>query len=61
MRLERVGEAFAITKIALQTEASAPGITPAEFQAQAEKAKTGCPVSKALAGATITLAAKLTS
>jgi osmotically inducible protein OsmC len=59
--LEREGDAFAITKIALATEASVPGITPAEFQAQAQKAKAGCPVSKALAGASISLVAKLVS
>jgi len=59
VRLEREGEAFAITKIDLATEASVPGITPAEFQAQAQKAKTGCPVSKALAGSAITLTARL--
>jgi osmotically inducible protein OsmC len=59
VRLEREGEGFAITKIDLATEASVPGITPAEFQAQAQKAKTGCPVSKALAGSAITLTAKL--
>ncbi|HYQ90392.1 MAG TPA: OsmC family protein [Candidatus Binatia bacterium] len=57
--LERSGDGFAITKIALQTEASVPGITPADFQAQAEKAKSGCPVSKALAGTSISLTAKL--
>jgi osmotically inducible protein OsmC len=57
--LERSGEGFAITRIALRTEASVPGITPADFQAQAEKAKSGCPVSKALAGTPITLTAKL--
>jgi organic hydroperoxide reductase OsmC/OhrA len=32
---------------------------PADFQVQAEKAKAGCPVSKALAGTSITLTAKL--
>jgi len=58
--LERSGEGFAITKIALRTEAAVPGITAADFQAQAEKAKSGCPVSKALAGTSITLEAKLT-
>jgi osmotically inducible protein OsmC len=57
--LERSGDGFAITKIALQTEASVPGITPADFQAQAEKAKSGCPVSKALAGTSISLTARL--
>jgi osmotically inducible protein OsmC len=59
--LEREGDGFAITKIALATEASVPGITPAEFQAQAQKAKAGCPVSKALLGASISLVAKLVS
>ena len=59
VHLEREGEGFGITKIDLATEASVPGITPAEFQAQALKAKTGCPVSKALAGTAITLTAKL--
>jgi len=59
VRLDRAGEGFAITKIALATEASVPGISPADFQAQAEKAKANCPVSKALAGTSITLTAKL--
>ena len=57
--LERSGEGFAITKIALRTEATVPGISAADFQAQAQKAKSGCPVSKALAGTSITLEAKL--
>ena len=57
--LEREGEGFGITKIALATEATVPGITPADFQAQAQKAKAGCPVSKALAGTSISLTAKL--
>ena len=59
MSLEREGEGFAITKIQLATEASVPGIAPAEFQAQAQKAKANCPVSKALDGTSISLAAKL--
>ncbi|TMQ54554.1 MAG: OsmC family protein [Candidatus Eisenbacteria bacterium] len=59
VRLERAGEGFAITKIDLATEASVPGIAAADFQAQAEKAKANCPVSKALAGTAITLTAKL--
>lgn len=61
VRLDRAQEGFAITKIELTTEGSVPGLTPAEFQAQAEKAKANCPVSKALAGTTITLTAKLVS
>jgi osmotically inducible protein OsmC len=59
VHLEREGEGFGITKIQLATEASVPGIAPADFQAQAQKAKANCPVSKALAGASISLTAKL--
>ena len=59
MSLERQGEGFAITKIQLETEASVPGLAAADFEAQAQKAKANCPVSKALAGASISLAAKL--
>lgn len=50
---------FAITRIDLQTEGEVPGIDEAEFQKQAEAAKKGCPVSKALAATEITLNAKL--
>jgi osmotically inducible protein OsmC len=50
---------FAITKIKLETRASVPGIEPAAFQRIADGAKTGCPVSKALASVRIELDAKL--
>ena len=54
------GEAgFAITRIELETEARVPGIEDAKFQEIAEGAKTGCPVSKALAGTEIVLTARL--
>lgn len=59
VKLEKVGEGFAITKIHLVCEAEIPNIDEATFQRQAEGAKTGCPVSKALAGPEITLEAKL--
>jgi osmotically inducible protein OsmC len=39
-----------ITKIALSVRGTVPGIDAATFVAAAEGAKTGCPVSKALAG-----------
>lgn len=58
---EKVGEGFAITGIALETKASVPGMDDAAFQEQAEKAKTGCPISKALASVPITLNATLAS
>jgi osmotically inducible protein OsmC len=57
--LEKVGESFAITHIDLTCEAKVPNIDDAAFQKFADGAKTGCPVSKALAGTKINLAAKL--
>ena len=57
--IDKVGQGFGITRIELATEGSVPGIDAAEFQKRAEGAKTNCPVSKALAGTTITLTAKL--
>ena len=59
VHLEKVGEGFSITKIELITEAEIPGIDNAAFQTNAEAAKKGCPVSKALAATEITLSAKL--
>jgi osmotically inducible protein OsmC len=53
------GDGFAITKSALTTQADIPGIDEAVFQEKANAAKSGCPVSKALAGVEITLDAKL--
>jgi osmotically inducible protein OsmC len=50
-----------ITTIHLTTEGAVPGITAEDFQEHAEAAKAGCPVSKALAGPSITLDATLTS
>ena len=59
VRLEKVEDGFAITTIELQTEAVVPDIDEAVFMEQAEAAKKGCPVSKALAGVNITLTARL--
>jgi lipoyl-dependent peroxiredoxin len=52
---------FAVSKIELFTEAEVPGIDDETFQTQAEGAKKGCPISKALAAVPITLEAKLLS
>ena len=49
----------AITKIHLTTTAHVPGLDDETFQELAAAAKDGCPVSKALAGAEITLDATL--
>jgi lipoyl-dependent peroxiredoxin len=48
-----------ITGIHLTVRGSVPGISAEDFAAAAEDAKTGCPVSKALTGTTITLDAAL--
>ena len=59
VKLEKVGEAFSITQIELETEADIPGIDDATFQKYALEAKENCPVSKALAGTEIHMRAKL--
>ncbi|GAB3599793.1 OsmC family peroxiredoxin [Microbacterium tumbae] len=48
-----------ITGSHLNVNATVPGLTPEQFQEIAEGAKTGCPVSQALAGIEITLEATL--
>ena len=53
------GEGFKITKSHIVCEAKVPGMDHATFVAHAETAKSGCPVSQALAGTEITLEAKL--
>jgi osmotically inducible protein OsmC len=50
---------FAITQIELVNESEVPGIDAAKFQELAGNAKSGCPVSKALAAVEIKLTAKL--
>jgi osmotically inducible protein OsmC len=57
--LEKVPDGFAITKIHLTLRAKIPGTDNAKFQELAAKAKAGCPVSKVLKAAEITLDAAL--
>src|SRR5215510_1358229 len=59
VKLEKVGEAFSITRIDLETEAEVPGVDDASFQKYASDAKQNCPLSKALAATEIHLNAKL--
>lgn len=61
VHINKVGDGFTITKIELSTEAEIPGIDETEFQKHANDAKSGCPVSRALAGPEIFLTAKLKS
>jgi osmotically inducible protein OsmC len=59
VHLDRVTDGFGITKIDLDTVGTVPGIDDSKFQAIAAEAKAGCPVSRLLTGAEITLSARL--
>ena len=59
VHLDKTPTGFAITAIDLETDAEVPGIDETTFQAEADKAKTGCPVSKALSAVPIHLKARL--
>ena len=56
--LEKDGDGFSVTRSDLSLVATVPGIDPAKFEAVAQGAKAGCPISKLLK-AEITLEAKL--
>ncbi|VFR24376.1 Osmotically inducible protein C [plant metagenome] len=58
--LDKVEGGFAISAVHLILRAKVPGLSAADFDAAANDAKTGCPVSKVL-NAKITLDAKLES
>lgn len=53
------GGGFEITESAISLTGKVPGIDEAKFKELAEKAKAGCPVSKALGAIKISLDAKL--
>ncbi|MGX5830569.1 OsmC family protein [Mesorhizobium sp. 43Arga] len=60
VHLGATAEGPAITRIELETQAEIPGLASDEFQNLADRAKTTCLVSRALAGvASITLKAEL--
>ena len=54
-----LGDGPTITLIELETEATVPGCDEATFLEHAEKAKAGCPVSKALSAVPMKLTARL--
>jgi lipoyl-dependent peroxiredoxin len=54
-----LGEGPAITLIELETTGDVPGLSAEEFQEFANKAKEGCPVSKALSAVEMKLTANL--
>jgi lipoyl-dependent peroxiredoxin len=59
VHLEKAADGFSIPRIDLVCEADVPGISEDVFRQQASAAKTGCPISKLLKAAEITLDAKL--
>jgi lipoyl-dependent peroxiredoxin len=59
VHINKVGDGWKITQIDLDVTAQVPGIDEAAFLEHARAAKTGCPVSQALAGTEITLSARL--
>jgi osmotically inducible protein OsmC len=61
VRLEEQDGRFSITRIEVRTEGTVPGVSEDKFSELAREAKETCPVSRVLAGAEITLEAKLTS
>jgi osmotically inducible protein OsmC len=62
VHIEKREGGFVIPLIELSTEGDVPGIDEETFRQQAQTAKHGCPVSRALAGAEIRLTeARLTS
>lgn len=56
--LDQKDGGFAITKVHLDVSAKVPGMSEEDFRTAAEKAKSGCPVSKLLT-AEITMDARL--
>lgn len=56
--LDKTDGGFAITKVALNSKVTVPGIAPQQFDGIIQKAKAGCPVSQLLK-AEITLEYKL--
>jgi osmotically inducible protein OsmC len=59
VQLDKEGDAFRISSIALKTDVSVTGVSTTQLETIAQETKRNCPVSKALAGTQITLHATL--
>jgi len=59
VHLEKGEDGFSVTRIALECVAEVPGLESEAFQLHANEAKTGCPISRALAAVPIELHARL--
>jgi osmotically inducible protein OsmC len=58
--MDKLDAGWTVTKIHLDVQAKIPGGDAAAFEAAANRAKAGCPISRLL-NATITMDAKLSS
>lgn len=59
VHLDPSEQGFSITRVVLRTKGRVPGIDADEFRRHAEKAKAGCPVSRALQAIEIQVEAEL--
>ena len=59
LTIEKLETGWTVTEIHLNVSAKIPGADPAAFQKAAQGAKEGCPISKLLKAAKITMDAKL--
>ena len=59
VQIDKVGDGFKITSIALSTRAKVPGIDQGELEKQVQEAKENCPVSVALAATDISVESEL--
>jgi len=59
LKMEKLDSGWTITAIHLDVKAKVPGADDAAFQKAAGDAKAGCPVSKVLSAAKITMTATL--
>ena len=57
--IEKEGAGWTVKSSALTLKAKVPGMSEADFKKAAEAAKAGCPISRLLKGAEITLDAAL--
>ena len=59
VHIDKLESGWTVTRIHLITKAQVAGIDEQAFQEQAEKAKSDCPISRALEAVEITLEASL--
>jgi osmotically inducible protein OsmC len=59
VHIDKLEMGWTVTRVHLVSKVEAEGLDPEAFQDIAEKAKSNCPISRALAGVEITMEASL--